>query len=172
MINILCKTEKDFLKALEQDYIENKEFSFLNILFCVDFKRRNNLLLSLLDDLNNKKQEKLFKKSEIIFRTQDSFYLGKYDKHFFVYGNEGDLFGAGLEIQNTCNVFRRLFYSYDSSDGDRRMLDMIFKMNNHPPYDEIIKKYKIFCNTLGLAYTEDDEYWEKQAEEFNDKYAC
>lgn len=170
MIETLNKTEKDFLKALEQDYIENKEFSFLNILFCVDFKRRNNLLLSLLDDLNNKKQEKLFRKSEIIFRTQDSFYLGKYDKHFFVYGNEGDLFGAGVEIQNTCNVFRGLLYGYDSTD--RRMLDFIFNRRNYPDYDEVIKKYKNFCNNLGLEYIEDDEYWEKQAEEFNDKYAC
>jgi len=164
--------EKKFLNELKKDYFINKNASFLSVLFCVDIEEQDNLLLSLLDDLNNKKQEKLFKNSEVIFISQDSFYLGKYGTHFFVYGNEGDLFGAGLEIQNTCNVFRRLFYSYDSSDGDRRMLDMIFKMNNHPPYDKIIEKYKIFCNKLGLEYIEDDEYWEKQSEEFNDKYAC
>lgn len=158
-----------FLTALKEQHKHKGDKSFLSILYCVNMKHQNDLLKNIIKNTYNNEYQKIFEQSEIIFRSQDSFYLGKYKNHFFIYGNEGELFGAGKEIQNTCNVFRELFYAYDIND--RRALDNIFKMHHYPPYKEVIGDYKIFCKQFDLEYNENDLYWQQQAEDF-DKFIC
>lgn len=47
----------------------------------------------------------------------------------------------------------------------------MFQRKGFNSYDEVIMDYKKFCNNMMLEFHEEDEYWEKQAEDFNDKYA-
>jgi len=162
----LNKYESDFLKALDKDYINKGKNSFLDILFCVSSVCKKNILSDILEDVENENHKIFFKNSDIIFRSQDSFYLGKYKEHYFIYGNEGEFFGAGKEIQNVCNVFRELFYGY--SEEDTRAIESIFKMHKYPPYEEVIEDYKIFCSNLHLKYETSDIYWETQSEEFDE----
>lgn len=165
----LNNNEISFLIALKEQHKHKVDKSFLSILYCVNIEQQDDLLKNITKNSYNNEYQKIFEQSEIIFRSQDSFYLGKYKNDFFIYGNEGELFGAGREIQNTCNVFRELFYAYDIND--RRALDNIFKMHDYPSYKEVINDYKIFCKQFDLEYNEDDLYWQQQAEDF-DNFIC
>lgn len=165
----LSNKDLKFLAALREQHKHKGDKSFLSILYCVNMKQQDDLLKNIIKNAYNNEYQKIFEQSEIIFRSQDSFYLGKYKNDFFIYGNEGELFGAGKEIQNTCNVFRELFYAYDIND--RRALDNIFKMHDYPPYEEVINDYKVFCKQFNLEYNENDLYWQQQSEYF-DNFIC
>lgn len=162
-------TEKDniFIKKIYNDFEMRKRNSFMNILFCSDPSKQNNLLENALKDVYNKKHKKIIQESEIIFRTQDSFYLGKINEHFWLYSNEGELWGAGKEIQNTCNLIRDVFYF---PVNDKSIIEDIFKRKGFNTYDSISNDYRIFCESLELKFNEDEDYWQSQADDFYSQY--
>lgn len=162
-------TEKDniFIKKIYNDFEMRKRNSFMNILFCSDPSKQNNLLENALKDVYNKKHKKIIQESEIIFRTQDSFYLGKINEHFWLYSNEGELWGAGKEIQNTCNLIRDVFYF---PVNDKSIIEDIFERKGFNTYDSISNDYRIFCESLELKFNEDEDYWQSQADDFYSQY--
>jgi len=162
-------TEKDniFIKKIYNDFEMRKRNSFMNILFCSDPSKQNNLLENALKDVYNKKHKKIIQESEIIFRTQDSFYLGKINEHFWLYSNEGELWGAGKEIQNTCNLIRDIFYF---PVDDKSIIEDIFERKGFDTYDSISNEYSIFCESLELKFNEDEDYWQSQADDFYSQY--
>jgi len=111
--------------------------------------------------------KKIIQESEIIFRTQDSFYLGKINEHFWLYSNEGELWGAGKEIQNTCNLIRDVFYF---PVNDKSVIEDIFERKGFNTYESISNEYRIFCESLELKFNEDEDYWQSQAEDFYSQY--
>lgn len=161
--------EKDniFIKKIYNDFEMRKRNSFMNILFCSDPSKQNNLLENALKNVYNKKHKRIIQDSEIIFRTQDSFYLGKINEHFWLYSNEGELWGAGKEIQNTCNLIRDVFYF---PINDKSIIEDIFKRKGFNTYDSISNEYRIFCESLELKFNEDEDYWQSQADDFYSQY--
>lgn len=66
---------------------------------------------------------------------KNGFYLGKYEEHFFVYTSEGELLGAGKEIQNTCSfLINLLYFSLD----DKRVIEDMFQRKGFNSYDKVI----------------------------------
>lgn len=162
----LTDKEIKFIKDLEEDYKIRKKNSFMNILFGSSPETIENITKDALYGSGSLK--KFLNKSIFIMSIKNGFYLGKYEDNFFVYTTEGELFGAGKEIQNTCSFLRNLLYF---SLDDKRVIEDMFQRKGFNNYDEVIMDYKKFCNNMKLEFHEEDEYWEKQAKDFNDKYA-
>ncbi len=163
----LSNKDLKFLAALREQHKNKSNKSFLNILYCINTEHQNNLLKNALKDVYNKKHKKIIQESEIIFRNQDSFYLGKINEHFWLYSNEGELWGAGKEIQNTCNLIRDVFYF---PVNDKSVIEDIFERKGFNTYESISNEYRIFCESLELKFNEDEDYWQSQAEDFYSQY--
>lgn len=163
---IITDKETKFINFLEDDYKIRGKNSFMNILFGSSLETMENIKKDALYGSGSLK--KFLKNCIFIMSIKNGFYLGKYEEHFFVYTSEGELLGAGKEIQNTCSFLRNLLYF---SLDDKRVIEDMFQRKGFNSYDEVIMNYKKFCNNMMLEFHEEDEYWEKQAEDFNDKYA-
>lgn len=155
-----------FINILEEDYRIKGKHSFMNILFGASPESMENIKKEALYGSGSLK--KILNKCIFLISIKNGFYLGKYEEHFFVYTSEGELLGAGKEIQNTCSFLRNLLYF---SLEDKRVIEDMFQRKGFNPYDEVIMDYRRFCKNLNLEFHEEDEYWEKQAEDFNKKYA-
>lgn len=164
---MLTQKEHEFINALYSNYNQKRNNSFMHILFCSYPDKQNNLMENALNGVYNKKHRKIIQQSDIIFRTQDSFYLGKIDEHFWLYSNEGELWGAGKEIQNTCNLIRDVFYF---PLDDKSIIDDMFKRNGFGSYDSVSSDYSQFCRSLGFAFNDNEAYWDAQAEDFYQKF--
>ncbi|MDI6976211.1 hypothetical protein [Serratia sp. Se-RSBMAAmG] len=163
---MLNKIELNFIAELNREYLKNHKFSFMNILFGaipLSFEEVKKEAIQGSGSLR-----KLLKKSTLFLSIKNGFYLGKHEDDFFIYSSEGELFGAGKEIQNTCCCLRNLLYF---SLEDKRVIDDMFARKGFKPYDEVIKEYDDFCKSLNLCFQEKDDYWEKQAEDFNNQYS-
>lgn len=163
---IITDKEIKFINFLEDDYKIRRKNSFMNILFGASPESMENIKKEALYGSGSLK--KFLNKCIFLISIKNGFYLGKYEEHFFVYTSEGELFGAGKEIQNTCSFLRNLLYF---SLDDKRVIEDMFQRKGFNSYDEVIMNYKGFCNNMHLEFHEEDEYWEKQAEDFNKKYA-
>lgn len=160
---MLNNIELNFIAELNKEYLKNNKFSFMNILFCSEPDKQINLMENALNGVYNKKHRKIIQQSDIIFRTQDSFYLGKIDEHFWLYSNEGELWGAGKEIQNTCNLIRDVFYF---PLDDKSVIDDMFERNGFGNYDAVSSDYSQFCRSLGFTFNDNEAHWDAQAEDF------
>lgn len=160
---MLTEIEINFIAELNNEYLKNHKLSFMHILFCSCADKQNNLMENALNGVYNKKHRKIIQQSDIILRTQDSFYLGKIDEHFWLYSNEGELWGAGKEIQNTCNLIRDVFYF---PLDDKSIIDDMFERNGFGSYDSVSSDYSQFCSSLGFAFNDNEAYWDAQAEDF------
>lgn len=163
---IITDKEIKFINFLEDDYKIRGKNSFMNILFGASPESMENIKKEALYGSGSLK--KFLNKCIFLISIKNGFYLGKYEEHFFVYTSEGELLGAGKEIQNTCSFLRNLLYF---SLDDKRVIEDMFQRKGFNPYDEVIIDYRRFCNNLNLEFHEEDEYWGKQAEDFNKKYA-
>lgn len=163
---IITDKEIKFINFLEDDYKIRGKNSFMNILFGASPESMENIKKEALYGSGSLK--KFLNKCIFLISIKNGFYLGKYEEHFFVYTSEGELLGAGKEIQNTCSFLRNLLYF---SLEDKRVIEDMFQRKGFNPYDEVIMDYRRFCKNLNLEFHEEDEYWEKQAEDFNKKYA-
>lgn len=162
---MLNKIEVGFIVELNKEYLKNHKLSFMNILFGAtpsSFEEVKKEAIQGSGSLRN-----LLKKSTLFLSIKNGFYLGKYEDDFFIYSSEGELFGAGKEIQNTCCLRNLLYFSIE----DKRVIDDMFARKGFRPYDEVIKEYDNFCKSLNLCFQEKDDYWEKQAEDFNNQYS-
>ena len=164
---MLTQKEYNFIDALYSNYSQKRNNSFMHILFCSDPDKQSNLMENALNGVYNKKHRKMIQHSDIIFRTQDSFYLGKIDEHFWLYSNEGEMWGAGKEIQNTCNLIRDVFYF---PLDDKSIIDDMFERNGFGNYDAVSSDYSQFCRSLGFTFNDNEEYWDAQAEDFYKKF--
>lgn len=163
---IITDKEIKFINFLEDDYKIRRKNSFMNILFGASPESMENIKKEALYGSGSLK--KFLNKCIFLISIKNGFYLGKYEEHFFVYTSEGELLGAGKEIQNTCSFLRNLLYF---SLEDKRVIEDMFQRKGFNSYDEVIMDYRRFCKNLNLEFHEEDEYWEKQAEDFNKKYA-
>lgn len=163
---IITDKEIKFINFLEDDYKIRGKNSFMNILFGASPESMENIKKEALYGSGSLK--KFLNKCIFLISIKNGFYLGKYEEHFFVYTSEGELLGAGKEIQNTCSFLRNLLYF---SLDDKRVIEDMFQRKGFNSYDEVIMDYRRFCKNLNLEFHEEDEYWEKQAEDFNKKYA-
>lgn len=166
MNTIITDKEIKFINFLEDDYKIRGKNSFMNILFGASPESMENIKKEALYGSGSLK--KFLNKCIFLISIKNGFYLGKYEEHFFVYTSEGELLGAGKEIQNTCSFLRNLLYF---SLEDKRVIEDMFQRKGFNSYDEVIMDYRRFCKNLNLEFYEEDEYWEKQAEDFNKKYA-
>lgn len=162
---MLKTIEKNFINAIKNDYSENHKNSFLNVLFGTspldmdEIRKDINLNIEDDDGLNE-----ILNRSDFIFYTKGGFLLGKYEDDFWIYSSEGEMWGAGKKIQNTCNIIRQLlYYTLD----DKKYIESMFKENGYPSYKKIISKYKNFCNSLGLNFVESDTEWMEESKEFD-----
>lgn len=158
----MLNKEKAFIKALVKNYHSNKERSFLSILFSTDLIDMDRFKKDLLD--NSEDLFGLFSESDVMFFTNGAFYLGKYKEDFWLYSSEGELWGAGKQIQNTCNIIRMNEFAPLEYKED---INNKLKRDGLPDYDTIINEYRLFCLEQGLIFNESDEDWAIESEDFN-----
>ncbi len=158
----MLNKEKAFIKALVKNYHGNKERSFLSVLFSTDLIDMSRFKKDLLD--NAEDLFDFFSESDVIFFTNGAFYLGKYKENFWLYSSEGELWGAGKQIQNTCNIIRMNEFAPLEYKED---INNKLKRDDLPDYDTIIDEYKSFCLNQGLIFNESDEDWAIESEDFN-----
>lgn len=162
---MITEQERIFLEKLKSDYISKKDSSFLNVLFSTSIldieKVTKDILANIEDDdeiLN------IFEQSDFLLYTRGGFLLGKYQDFFWLYSNEGELWGAGKQIQNTCNIIRQLLYfTLDNIN----YIESMFKERNLPSYKKTVTQYKDFCQNMSLTFTESDTQWENESKHFD-----
>lgn len=158
----LTKEDISFITSLKEDCYNRKERSFLSILFSTDLIDMNRFKKDLLD--NAEDLFDFFSESDVIFFTNGAFYLGKYKEDFWLYSSEGELWGAGKQIQNTCNIIRMNEFAPLEYKGD---INDKLKRDGLPDYDSIINEYKLFCLEKGMIFNESDEDWAIESADFN-----
>ena len=108
---MITEQEKIFLEKLKSDYISKKDSSFLNVLFSTSILDIEKVIKDILANIEDDDEIlNIFEQSDFLLYTRGGFLLGKYQDFFWLYSNEGELWGAGKQIQNTCNIIRQLLY--------------------------------------------------------------
>lgn len=162
---MLTKSEKHFIKALENDYMSKRDSSFLNVLFSTSLLDIEGVKKDIL--ANTEEDDEIlniFDQSDFLLYTRGGFVLGKYQEFFWLYSSEGELWGAGKQIQNTCNIIRQLLYF---TLDDIKYIESMFKERNLPSYKKTVAQYKAFCQNMNLMFTESDIQWENESKDFD-----
>lgn len=162
---MITEQEKIFIENLKNDYLSKRDGSFLNVLFSTSLLDIENVKKDILANIEEDDEIiNIFKESEFLLYTKGGYLLGKYHDFFWLYSSEGELWGAGKQIQNTCNIIRQLLYF---TLDDIKYIESMFKERGLPSYKKTVAQYKAFCQNINLTFTESDTQWENESKEFD-----
>lgn len=171
----LSKTERKWIDILNVGG-ENNDFFYKFL----SGDRYSSFNIESIDyDLNecfeNEKMEKFIRSSSFVLECGSHLYLCKFENKYFVVDSKdgGDLYGCGNQIQNCintilmCSSYVDIFLN-DVSDDELEEYKEEYKETYGSEFLDDIEKYKELCQNIGLEYSDKQQYYQNEIDEFDE----
>lgn len=153
-----------FWNALVEDYNKRGELSFLNIMFVSGTKSDKELKNDFRFGSDGY-YEPLLEKSDMLLYSMESCMVGKYKDTFWATGSEGELYPVGKKLHNLPCVLLEAIGDINEDERIAEYHKVVFNVD----YYQYREDYKNFCLSFGYVYTENFEFIDEGAEEFEEE---